>query len=136
MWRIIGGLFFILTLISIRAEAADVFLKSGMVRSGTVTVRSSAWDSQLVITVQSPDKRVFQYPSKQVSQVVHQEDLLVSSPNPVYKNPSVEPPFLVVLMKGTEVVPLERRDGWVQIRCWGNREGWIEEKVLTRRVDF
>jgi uncharacterized protein YgiM (DUF1202 family) len=126
----------LLSLETAQAEPANVLLANGIVRSGTVTVRISAWTKEPVITVHTPTNRLYQYAARQVTEVTAQMKVILREQTDLRAKPSSDSSAVLRVEKANQVTILAQSDEWVRVRVWGNHEGWVEERRLGDRVIF
>jgi hypothetical protein len=131
---------FIITLIfffsTLSCLASVVLTKHGP-REGKVIVRESS--DQVVITIKTPQNRLFQFYEKDVIKVTAKNKNLLSKNTWLMEKPDDQSKSDLLLSKGLEVQIIDiqtRPEGWVFIKIWGNKEGWIPESVLTDQVEF
>lgn len=121
------------------AFAAEAF--SGVVqtkrgpREGRVISR---FFDQIIVTVLDPDKRIFQFPAKDIESITAEEKVLIGVETYLRDTPSEEGETIIPLRRGMEVEILESReeDRWCRVAAWGEHEGWIYRGLLTDRVVF
>jgi len=115
-------------------ETAVAVTKRGT-REGRIIVREF---DRLVITIVTPDKRLFQYYARDIESITATEKVLVGEKTPMREKPAKESDAVTDLSHGLEVTILETSQDkeWVKVKGWGNNEGWIPSKVLTDKVVF
>ncbi len=120
--------------VSITAPAAVVHTKHGP-REGQVIVREF---EHIVITILTPDKRLFQFYDQDVEKVTAPEKILLATATQLYKEPAEDAEKVIELARGLQVnIQSTSEDKqWVEITCWGDHEGWIKQDQLTDEVIF
>ncbi len=119
-----------------QARGAHVLLASGLVQSGTVIVRISAWSNKPVITLQSLATRLYQFSADQVVEVGAETEVIVCEPTDLHTSPSSESERVIRLERGNEVTIIADKGDWVRVKAWGGNEGWMEERHLCNRLVF
>ena len=116
--------------------AANLLLTNGVVRSGTVAVRISAWSKEPIITLRSLNNRLYQFSAQQVAEVTAETEVIIRDQTELHTEPSSESATVTRLEKGNEVTIIAHTGDWVRVRAWGDHEGWVEERRLCDRVVF
>ena len=118
----------------LNTEAAMVQTKRGE-RAGRVIVRVFY---HIVVTIITPEKRLFQFAAADVESITSEQKLLVGVNTFLRKSPSDDGEPLVPLTRGLEVNILEKSadNRWVKVQAWDEQTGWIYKDVLTDRVVF
>jgi len=116
------------------SDAAVALTKRGP-REGRVIVREF---DRLVITIMTPDRRLFQYYARDIESITATEKVLVGVKTPLREKPATDAETITDLSKGLEVIILDtpKNSDWLKVRGWGSNEGWIPKKALTDKVVF
>lgn len=123
------------------AATAWLFAETAFVQSrfgeleGRVIVR--VFDD-IVVTVATPDNRLFQFYGEDVSSVTAVTPILAARAVFLRDEPSDASPPTVAFATGCQVAfgDEEPQGDWVNVIHWSGDEGWIPYSALTDSVDF
>lgn len=127
------GVFALCLMMLSSAIAGVVHIEGGKTREGQVIVREN------VVTVNSPDNKLFQFYSSRVTKIATGEEgkSLLSEDILLKQEPADDADSAVSLSRGMEVEQLEESDGWSKIKgVRENETGWVKSDVLVKEVDF
>ncbi|MEW6234670.1 MAG: SH3 domain-containing protein [Candidatus Omnitrophota bacterium] len=127
--------FFLLPALQPSSGGAAVVITKYGPREGRAIVREF---DRIVVTILTPDKRLFQYYARDVMEVTAAGKVLIGRKTPLRSRPLDDADRLENLCNGLEIKILESPadSEWVKIACWGNLEGWIRRDVLVDRTKF
>ncbi len=116
------------------ADAASVQTSFGE-REGIVVARLF---EHILITIITPEKRVFQYSVADVDSVSATETVLIGVNTFLREQPSNSAAPIVALTRGLQVTILAspHESGWIRVQVWNGHEGWILNDLLTNKVVF
>lgn len=92
----------------------------------------------LIVTILSPDRRIFQYADKDVQKITAESKTLVSAPTSLQEIASATGEKVVDLAPGMEVKIVKNPEDsdWVEVQVWGSTQGWLPKSILTDEVVF
>ncbi|GEM_PF-6759951 len=116
------------------SQSAVVLTKHGL-REGRVIARQF---ERIVVTIMTPDERLFQFYARDVEMVTSAEKNLIGENTILRESASESAEPVAALTRGLEVIVLEepKEGDWLKVKGWGASEGWIPRSVLTDNVVF
>lgn len=119
---------------AVDSQAAFVKTKYGVIE-GAVIVRQF---DELVVTVNTTDRRLFQYYAGDVISVTAPTKILAGTAVFLREEPSESALPTIELATGCQVefTKDEPKDNWVKVKTWGDHMGWIPYNILTDSVEF